>query len=81
MSDVLLNVEQTAKRLGCATAGALRARYRRTPERLPPAIRVGRRLYWSRDDIEVWIDALKIEERARIERDAEFRRRMAEMGL
>ena len=65
--DKLLNSRQVAEILGLNSTEALMARYRRTPGICPPAIRIGRRFYWSPSTIEAWLEERHDEERERLE--------------
>ncbi len=79
----LVTVTELADWLGISTE-SLYVRRSRSPETLPPAIRIGRRLYWRPKAIEQWVEDLEatrnVEERkaAQVVPDAEY---VPDLGL
>ncbi len=51
--DDLLDIERTAKLCGEVSIETIR--WLRSRGRFPPAVRIGRRLFWRRDDISAWL--------------------------
>ena len=49
-------MEDLARLLGGKTVEALRVQRHRNPESLPPAIKVGNRVFFDPRDVEEWID-------------------------
>lgn len=77
----LINSDEAAEALGKPSGDALRASYRRNPGGVPAPVRIGRRLYWDRSDVESWVSKRTEETKARAARNAEYRRRVREAGL
>ncbi len=50
-------MEDLARLLGDKTVEALRVQRHRNPETLPPAIKIGARVFFDPRDVEEWIDA------------------------
>ena len=57
LPEQLLRMEDLARLLGNKTVEALRVQRHRNPETLPPAIKVGNRVFFDPRDVEAWIDA------------------------
>ena len=57
LPDRLLRMEDLARLLGDKTVEALRVQRHRNPESLPPAIKIGNRVFFDPRDVEAWIDA------------------------
>ena len=58
LPDRLLRVEDLAALLG-KSAAAVRVQRHRNPELLPPAVRIGCRVFFDPRDVEVWIETNK----------------------
>ena len=57
LPDQLLRMEDLARLLGDKTVEALRVQRHRNPESLPPAIKIGNRVFFDPRDVEAWIDS------------------------
>ena len=55
-TDRLLSVSAIADVLGRSEKAVYDLKYRRV---LPPAVRIGGRIYWIAEDIEAWLQACK----------------------
>ncbi|MBD3814913.1 MAG: helix-turn-helix domain-containing protein [Halothiobacillus sp.] len=53
--DALLTVKDIARLLD-TSVGAIRVRIHSRSKSLPPHLKIGRRLYWRRDDVVSWLD-------------------------
>jgi excisionase family DNA binding protein len=53
--EPLLTTKDMAELLG-TTIGAIRTRIHERSKSLPPHLKVGRRVYWRRSDVEKWLD-------------------------
>ncbi len=59
MTEILYS-EDLSKMLG-KTPEAIRTQIRNYPESLPPACKIGRRLAWTADDVNEWLEMRKAE--------------------
>ena len=57
LPEQLLRMEDLARLLGDKSVEALRVQRHRNPETLPPAIKIGNRVFFDPADVEEWIDA------------------------
>ncbi len=57
LPEQLLRMEDLARLLGDKTVAALRVQRHRNPETLPPAIKIGNRVFFDPRDVEAWIDS------------------------
>ena len=57
LPEQLLRMEDLARLLGDKTVEALRVQRHRNPETLPPAIKIGNRVFFDPRDVETWIDS------------------------
>jgi len=56
LPEQLLRMEDLARLLGDKSVEALRVQRHRNPETLPPAIKIGKRVFFDPRDVEAWIE-------------------------
>jgi predicted DNA-binding transcriptional regulator AlpA len=66
--DQIIFTEDMAALLGKST-DAVRAQFKRTPDALPPAFLMGRRICWLRKDVYAWVEERKATNAERIARE------------